>query len=282
MDDPRITVPMIRRFKENGRKVTAVTAYDATMARLADAAGMDVILVGDSLGNVILGYDTTLPVTLDDMVRHTAAVTRGAKRALVVADLPFMTYQTGLDDAVRSAGRLVQEGGAHAVKLEGGSPYILEVVTRLNDVGIPVMGHLGWTPQSVNVYGRASVRGRTKNSAQEILDGARSLQEAGAFALVLEVIPERLANVVSDTLIIPTIGIGAGPGCDGQILVCYDMLGMDEEVSYRHVKRYADVGRQIFNAFEKYRDEVMAGTFPERRHSFAMDEDELAGLDEGI
>lgn len=282
MDSPRITVPMIRQFKEHGRKITAVTAYDATMARLADAAGMDLLLIGDSLGNVVLGYETTLPVTLDDMVRHTAAVSRGAKRSLIVADLPFMTYQTSLEDAVRAAGRLIQEGGAHAVKLEGGSPYILDVVTRLHDVGIPVMGHLGWTPQSIHAYGRATVRGRTKHSAQEILDGARSLQEAGAFALVLEVIPERLANVVTDTVLMPTIGIGAGPGCDGQILVCYDMLGMDEEVSFRHVKRYADVGRQIFQAFEKYREEVMGGAFPERRHSFAMDEDELAGLDEGI
>jgi 3-methyl-2-oxobutanoate hydroxymethyltransferase len=282
MDDPRITVPMIRQFKDHGRKITAVTAYDVAFARLADAAGMDLILVGDSLGNVVLGYDTTLPVTLDDMVRHTAAVSRGAKRSLIVADLPFMTYQTSIEDAVRSAGRLVQEGGAHAVKLEGGGPYLLDVVTRLNTVGIPAMGHLGWTPQSVNAFGRASVRGRTKGTAQQILDDARALQEAGAFALVLEVIPERLANVISDTLIIPTIGIGAGPGCDGQVLVCYDMLGMDESVSYRHVKRYADVGRQIFLAFEKYREEVMNGAFPERRHSFAMDEDELAGLDEGV
>ena len=282
MDDAQITVPMIRKFKEHGRKITALTAYDAAMARLVDAAGIDVILVGDSLGNVVLGYDTTLPVTLDDMVHHTAAVSRGVKRSLVVADLPFMTYQTSLEDAVRSAGRLVQVGGAHAVKLEGGSPYILEVVTRLSSVGIPVMGHLGWTPQSVHAYGRASVRGRTRDSAQQILDEARSLQEAGAFAIVLEVVPERLANLISDTLLIPTLGIGAGPGCDGQILVSYDMLGMDEDVSYRHVKRYADVGRQMFLAFEKYRDEVMNGEFPERRHSFAMDEDELAGLDEGI
>jgi 3-methyl-2-oxobutanoate hydroxymethyltransferase len=282
MDDTRITVPMIRNFKEHGRKITALTAYDATMARLVDAAGMDVILVGDSLGNVVLGYENTLPVTLDDIVRHTAAVSRGIKRALLIADLPFMTYQTSLEDAVRAAGRLVKEGGAHAVKLEGGSPYILEVVTRLSSVGIPVMGHLGWTPQSVNTYGRASVRGRTRDSAQAILDEARSLQEAGAFAVVLEVVPERLATLISDTILIPTLGIGAGAGCDGQILVSYDMLGMDEEVSYRHVKRYADIGRQMFLAFEKYRDEVMNGEFPERRHSFAMDEEELAGLDEGF
>jgi 3-methyl-2-oxobutanoate hydroxymethyltransferase len=282
MDDARITVPMIRSLKEHGRKITALTAYDATMARLVDAAGIDLILVGDSLGNVVLGYDNTLPVTLDDMVRHTGAVSRGIKRALLVADLPFMTYQTSVEDAVRAAGRLVQEGGAHAVKLEGGSPYILEVVTRLISVGIPVMGHLGWTPQSVHTYGRASVRGRTRDSAQAILDEARSLQEAGAFAVVLEVVPERLATLISDTILMPTLGIGAGAGCDGQILVSYDMLGMDEEVSYRHVKRYADIGRQMFLAFEKYRDEVMNGEFPERRHSFAMDEEELAGLDEGF
>jgi 3-methyl-2-oxobutanoate hydroxymethyltransferase len=273
---------MIRSFKEHGRKITALTAYDATMARLVDAAGMDIILVGDSMGNVVLGYENTLPVTLDDMVRHTAAVSRGIKRAMLVADLPFMTYQTSLEDAVRAAGRLVQEGRAHAVKLEGGSPYILEVVTRLVSVGIPVMGHLGWTPQAVHTYGRAAVRGRTRDSAQAILDDARSLQEAGAFAVVLEVVPERLATLISETLLMPTIGIGAGAGCDGQILVSYDMLGMDEEVSYRHVKRYADIGRQMFLAFEKYRDEVMNGEFPERRHSFAMDEEELAGLDEGF
>jgi 3-methyl-2-oxobutanoate hydroxymethyltransferase len=282
MEETRITVPMIRQFKEFGRKVTALTAYDVSMARLVDAAGIDIILVGDSLGNVVLGHETTLPVTVDDMARHTAAVSRGAKHALVVADLPFMSYQASLEDAVRAAGRLVQEGGAHAVKLEGGSDYILGLVERLNEIGIPVMGHLGWTPQSVHLYGRASVRGRTRDTAQQILDSARSLQEAGAFAIVLEVIPERLATIVSETLLIPTIGIGAGPGCDGQVLVSHDMLGFDESVTFRHVKRYADLGRQMFQAFEQYRDEVTQGTFPDRKHAFAMDEEELAGLDEGL
>jgi 3-methyl-2-oxobutanoate hydroxymethyltransferase len=282
MDNPRITVPMIRNLKDHGRKITVLTAYDASMARLVDAAGIDVILVGDSLGNVVLGHETTLSVTLDDMTRHCAAVSRAARRALVVADLPFMSYQTSVEDAVRSAGRLIQEGGAHAVKLEGGSPYVLDVVKRLVSIGIPVMGHLGWTPQSVNAYGRASVRGRTRETAQSILDEARALQEAEAFALVLEVVPERLASLISNTLAIPTIGIGAGAGCDGQVLVSYDMLGMDESVSFRHVKRYADIGRQMFMAFEKYRDEVMNGEFPNRSHSFAMDEEELAGLDEGF
>jgi 3-methyl-2-oxobutanoate hydroxymethyltransferase len=282
MDETRITVPMIRNFKDQGRKIVALTAYDASMARLVDSAGIDLILVGDSLGNVVLGHETTLPVTLDDMVRHTAAVSRAARRSLIVADLPFMSYQVSIEDAVRSAGRLIQEGGAHAVKLEGGSPYILDVVKRLVSIGIPVMGHLGWTPQSVNAYGRASVRGRTRITAQSILDEARSLQEAEAFALVLEVVPERLASLVSNTLTIPTIGIGAGPGCDGQVLVCYDMLGMDESVSFRHVKRYADIGRQMSQAFEQYRDEVLNEEFPDRKHSFAMDEEELAGLDEGF
>ncbi len=281
MEDARITVPMIQQFKDHGRKITMLTAYDATMARLVDAAGIDIVLCGDSLGNVILGYENTLPVTLDMMVHHTAAVARGARRALLIADLPFMSYQTSLEDAVRAAGRLIQEGGAQAVKLEGGSPYIQDVVRRLVEIGIPVMGHLGWTPQFVNAMGKASVRGRTRDSAQEILDQARGLQDAGAFAIVLEVTPERLANLITDTLTLPIIGIGAGPGCDGQVLVSYDMLGMDETQTFRHVKRYTDAGRQIFQAFERYRDDVMKGAFPERRHSFAMDEDELAGLDEG-
>lgn len=274
----RVTVPLLRRMKEERQKITALTAYDTPTARLIDQAGIDLILVGDSLGNVVLGYETTLPVTMEDMIRHTQAVCRGVQRALVVADMPFLSYQTGLEDALRNAGRLIKEGGASAVKLEGGG-WTIEIVRRLVEIGIPVMGHLGWTPQSVHLYGRPTVRGRTREVAQQILDDARALQEAGAFAIVLEVIPERLAALITDTLTIPTIGIGAGPHCDGQILVCHDILGLGT-ASYRHVKQYADVAKVMLDAFQAYREEVLNGTFPQRQHSFAMDEEELAGLDQ--
>jgi 3-methyl-2-oxobutanoate hydroxymethyltransferase len=266
-------------MKEEGRKIVCLTAYDTPTARLVDEAGIDLILVGDSLGNNVLGYPNTLPVTMDDMVRHCQAVMRGVARALVVADLPFLSYQTSVEDAVRNAGRLIKEGGVHAVKLEGGTA-MADTVRRLVQVGIPVMGHLGWTPQSLNLYGRAVVRGRRHDTAQVILDDARALQEAGAFAVVLEVIPERLANLITDTIQIPTIGIGAGPNCDGQILIVHDLLGLDPNASYRHAKRYADVGRIMRDAFATYADEVREGLFPTHEHSYAMDEEELEGLDQ--
>ncbi len=273
----RITIPLLQQRKNDGEKITAVTAYDATFAQLADEAGMDIVLVGDSLGNVVLGYDSTLPVTMDDMVRHTQAVRRGVKNALVVADLPFLSYQTGPEDALRNAGRLLSEGGASAVKLEGGAP-VVETVRRMVAAGIPVMGHLGFTPQSINRYGRPVVQGKTRAEAQEILDDARALTEANAFCIVLEVIPERLAALVTDTITIPTIGIGAGPRCDGQVLVMHDLLGLQER-TYRHAKRYANLREIVRNAFQSYRDEVINEEFPGPEHAFAMQDAEFDGLD---
>src|SRR5580704_5388947 len=217
----------LKEMKQRGEKIAMLTAYDAMMARLLDRAGIDVLLVGDSLGMVLLGYQTTLPVTMDAMVHHTAAVSRGAERALVVADMPFLSYQISLAEAVRNAGRLVQEGGAKAVKMEGGRA-VLETAARLVDIGIPVMGHLGLTPQSVNRMGGFRQQGKSKEAAQRLVEDAKALEAAGIFAIVLESIPADLAKTVSAELNIPTIGIGAGPHCDGQVLVSYDVLGLTE------------------------------------------------------
>lgn len=274
----RVTVPSLQHMKEMGEPITALTAYDLPMARIVDEAGIDLILVGDSLAEVMLGYVNTLPVTVDEMLHHVRAVARVAQRALVVADLPFLSYQVSVEEAIRNGGRMLKEGGAQAVKLEGGA-HLAETVRRMMEAGIPVMGHLGWTPQAIHRYGRPSVRGRTREPAQAILDDARALQEAGAFAIVLELIPERLASLITDTLLIPTIGIGAGPRCDGQVLVIHDMLGLSGQ-EFRHNKRYANVGEIMRSAVQTYAQEVRAGEFPGREHSFAMDEHELAGLDQ--
>jgi 3-methyl-2-oxobutanoate hydroxymethyltransferase len=247
--------------KRRGEKIAMLTAYDAAMARLFDAAGVDVLLVGDSVGMVALGYATTLPVTLDAMVHHTAAVSRGASRALIVADMPFLTYQVSTAEAVRNAGRLLQEGGAAAVKIEGGRP-VLEVVRRLVEVGIPVMGHVGLLPQSVNQLGGYRKRGIDEQEAETILDAARALDQAGAFAVVLEAIPPALAGRITAAVTIPTIGIGAGPDCDGQVLVSYDMLGLSGDAVPPFVKSYARLGESISAAARAYVAEVRAGTFP--------------------
>ena len=259
-------------MKQRGKKITMLTAYDATMARLLDQAGVDILLVGDSLGTVIMGCETTLPVTLDAMVHHTRAVTNGAKRALVVADLPFLTYQTSIRDAIRNAGRLLQQGGAAAVKLEGGL-HMIDTVRRLVDIGIPVMGHLGLTPQSVHQLGGFRAVGKQQREADQIHEGARALEQAGAFAIVLEVVPENLAAQVSAELSIPTIGIGAGPGCDGQVLVSYDAFGLFERIP-RFVKQYAKLGDEIVAATQAYISDVESGAFPSREHSIASPEQE--------
>lgn len=220
-----VRITKFREMKQAGERIPCITAYDYPTAKLADAAGIPLILVGDSLGNVVLGYDSTVHVTMDDMVRHTQAVVRGAKNALIVADMPFMSYQASVEDAIRNAGRLIQEAGAHAVKLEGGKP-IAEAVARLTSAGIPVLGHLGLTPQSVNQLGGYRVQGRTLPEAQELLDDAEALEAAGAFGVVLESVPGTLAEIVTNRLRVPTIGIGAGVGCDGQIQVLHDVLGL--------------------------------------------------------
>jgi 3-methyl-2-oxobutanoate hydroxymethyltransferase len=260
MDTDRIRVPDFLKMKRRGQKIAVLTAYDATMARLFDRAGIDALLVGDSLGMVVLGHETTLPVTLEAMIHHTSAVCRGATRPLVIADMPFLTYQVTVSEAVRNAGRLVQEGGAAAVKIEGGRP-VLDVVRRLVDIGIPVMGHVGVQPQSVHRLGGYAKRGTQPQDADAILADAEALEQAGAFAVVLESISAELARTVTARVGIPTIGIGAGPDCDGQVLVSYDMLGLfDQAPSF--VKRYAQLGDEIVSATEAYIEDVQAGRYP--------------------
>jgi 3-methyl-2-oxobutanoate hydroxymethyltransferase len=249
------------KMKQRGEKIAMLTAYDATMARLMDRAGVDALLVGDSLGMVILGHDTTVPVTLEAMIHHTRAVSRGAERALVIADMPFLTYQTSVADAVRNAGRLMQEAGAQAVKIEGGRP-VLPAVQRLVEIGVPVMGHLGVLPQSVHQLGGYSKRGGSSSERETIIADAIALEQAGAFAIVLESMPSELARIVTAQLAIPTIGIGAGPECDGQVLVSYDMLGLFDQFVPSFVKQYARLGEAIVGATEGYVKDVRAGRFP--------------------
>ena len=260
MESNRVRVPDLGKMKRRGRKITMLTAYDMTMARLFDRAGLDALLVGDSLGMVILGHETTLPVTLEAMIHHTSAVSRGTERALVVADMPFLTYQVTVSDAVRNAGRLLQEGGAAAVKIEGGRS-MLNVVGRLVDVGIPVMGHAGLMPQSVHKIGGYVKQGTEPRESDAIIADAVALQEAGVFAIVLESVPAELARTITARLEVPTIGIGAGPDCDGQVLVSYDMLGLIDRTP-PFVKQYAHLGQEIVVATETYVEDVQAGRYP--------------------
>ncbi len=269
MKRDKITIRTLPRMKAQGEKITMLTAYDYPLARAVDEAGIEVILVGDSLGMVVLGHPTTLPVTMDDMVHHCKAVARGVSRALLVADLPFMSYQVSREDALRNAGRLVKEGGAEAVKLEGGAE-VLGAVEGLVGAGIPVMGHLGLTPQSVHQMGGYRVQARTAEEADRLLKDAGALERAGIFSLVLEGIPAEVARRVTEALTVPTIGIGAGPSCDGQVLVAHDMLGLQEDLSPKFVKRYAQ-GRQVFlEAMRQFRTEVRSGGFPGPEHSYHL------------
>jgi 3-methyl-2-oxobutanoate hydroxymethyltransferase len=270
----------LREMKQAGEPIPCMTAYDFPTARLLDAAGIPVILVGDSLGNVVLGHESTVPVTMDDMVHHTKAVVRGVTNALVVVDMPFMSYSVSVDEALRNAGRLLQEGGAHAVKLEGGRP-VAATVRRMTDAGIPVMGHLGLTPQSVNQLGGYRVQGRTLSQAQQMLEDAEALEEAGAFAIVLETIPGPLAEVVTKRLRIPTIGIGAGPGCDGQIQVIHDVLGFSTRTP-KHAKLYANLNEVIGAAMAAYAADVRDGRFPTAEHTVEIDDAVLRELLGGV
>jgi 3-methyl-2-oxobutanoate hydroxymethyltransferase len=270
----RVTVPVVLESKSY-RKLTALTAYDYTFARLIDCAGIDIILVGDSLGSVIQGHQTTLPVTLDEMIYHCRCVSRGVKRAMVVGDMPFMSYQVSPEQAIESAGRLIKEGGVAAVKLEGGV-HMAETIERLVQVEIPVMGHIGLTPQAYHRMGGHKVQGRTNavqganksGSIERVMDDALAVEQAGAFAVVLEGIPLELASEITSKLKIPTIGIGAGPGCDGQILVSYDMLGLVDGQPPRFVKQYAELGESIKHSVAEFISEVSSGTFPQDEHSF--------------
>jgi 3-methyl-2-oxobutanoate hydroxymethyltransferase len=264
-----IRAPDLKEKKRRGEKIAMLTAYDATMARLLDRAGIDVLLVGDSLGMVILGHETTVPVTLEETIHHTRAVARGARRALVVADMPFLTYQVSVPEAVRNAGRLMQEGRAAAVKLEGGRA-VLEVTERLVDVGIPVMGHLGLLPQSVHQLGGFRRQAADQPSAERLIEDAHNLETAGAFAVVLESIPEEVALAVTRELTIPTIGIGAGPHCDGQVLVSYDALGLFDEFVPPFVKQYAQLGAEIVSAAQAYAEDVRSSRFPASRRDSSI------------
>jgi 3-methyl-2-oxobutanoate hydroxymethyltransferase len=266
----KVTIQSLRKMKTDGRKVAMITAYDASFARLVDQAGVDVILVGDSLGMVVQGGANTLPVTMEEMIYHCRSVARGADHAQVVGDMPFMSYQASLEDGIRNAGRLVKEGGAEAIKLEGGSDYA-ELASRLCRIGIPVMGHIGLTPQSLHQMGGFKVQGRSEDGAKKILDDAVSLDQAGCYAIVLEGIPRELAGEITKKVGCPTIGIGAGADCDGQVLVIYDILGMNEEFRPKFVKRYDNLAVRIRTAVEEYVTEVRTGVFPDGEHSFSKD-----------
>ena len=271
------TTTSIMQMKNSGHKISMLTAYDYTTARLLDEAGVNTILVGDSLGNVILGYEDTISVTVEDMIHHSAAVARGAKNALVVTDLPFMSYQTSVYDAVVNAGRLMKEGRAGAVKLEGGKevcPQIKAIVSA----GIPVVAHLGLTPQSINTFGGFKVQGKTEAAAKKPIEDAKAVEEAGAFLLVLECVPAKLAKLVTESINIPTIGIGAGAGCDGQVLVIYDMLGMFSDFKPKFVKHFANAGDVIREAVKTYIAEIDDGTFPAEEHCYKIDDEVIDKL----
>ncbi len=270
----KVTVSTFQKMKDNKEKITMLTAYDYTNAKLLDEAGIDAILVGDSLGMVMLGYPDTTRVTMEDMLHHTKAVARGVKHAMVISDLPFLSYHTGIYDAVKNAGVLIQQGYAQAVKLEGGSEVVDEVKAIIK-AGIPVMGHLGLTPQSVHKFGGYGVQGKTASQAKKLIEDAQLLQDAGVFAIVLECVPYKLAEIISENLSIPTIGIGAGGGCDGQVLVSMDMLGMYKDMTPKFVKEYALIGQKIKAGVASYIQEVKNGVFPTTEHSFTIDEDVL-------
>lgn len=263
----RITTAVIRDKKKKGEKITMLTAYDYPTALIVDEAGTDIILVGDSLGMVVLGYDSTLPVTMEDMIHHTKAVSRATKHAMVVGDMPFMSYQVSIEDAMYNAGRFLQEAGAQGVKLEGGRE-VAELTRRITSAGIPVMAHLGLTPQSVHQIGGYKIQGKEDAAAKRILEDAKILEEAGAFSIVLECVPAKLASMITQSLSIPTIGIGAGIACDGQVLVVHDMLGMFEKFTPKFVKIYGNLNESMKDAIKQYLDEVRGGLFPENKHSF--------------
>jgi 3-methyl-2-oxobutanoate hydroxymethyltransferase len=273
----KFTATSLLKVKSEGKKISMLTAYDYPMAKLLDEAGIDCILVGDSLGMVVLGYESTLQVTVDDIVHHCKAVSRGTKRALVIADMPFLSYHINVEDSVRNAGRMIQEGGASAVKLEGGSNVIDKIKAIIN-AQIPVIGHLGLTPQSINMLGGYKVQGTKSEQVKRLIEEAELLQQAGVLAIVLECIPEKVGKLISEKLDIPTIGIGAGKYCDGQVLVTQDMLGIYSDFKPKFVKQYAQLGNIINNACLQYISEVQQQQFPDAEHSFKIDDEVLSEL----
>jgi len=267
MDVQKVTIKTLLDMKQKGEKITMLTGYDFLMATLLDESGIDAILVGDSVGNVLLGYENTIPVTMEEMLHHCKAVTRATKRALVIGDMPFMSYQVSLKEALKNAGRFLKEANVNAVKLEGGEE-VLEIINKLVEIGIPVMGHLGLTPQSVNVFGGYGLRGSTDEESNKLIRDAKKVEEAGAFAIVLEKIPANLAKKITASLKIPTIGIGAGVDCDGQVLVTHDMLGLFEQFKPKFSKRYAEMAKEMKECFKKYVYEVKNKEFPQKEHSY--------------
>ena len=275
----RTTIIQIKEMKQKGKKIPMLTAYDYATAKLIDGVGVPLILVGDSLGMVILGYESTIPVTMDEMLHHTKAVVRGTEQALIIGDMPFMTYHASVSEALRNAARFIQEGGAQAVKLEGGET-MAETVRRIVECGIPVMGHIGLTPQSVHQLGGFKVQGKTQETAIRLVKDACALEEAGVFAIVLEAVPTPLAKIITKKVGVPTIGIGAGPFCDGQVQVVSDLLGLFTDFVPKHAKQYARLSDTIKQAVGDYINEVQAGTFPTDKQGYTMDESLLAGLEQ--
>jgi len=273
----RFTITQVKEMKQKGELITMLTAYDYSTAKIVDEVGVPLILVGDSLGMVVLGYESTIPVTMDEMIHHTKTVVRGTQRAMVIGDMPFMTYHVSLEDALRNAARFIQEAGAQAVKLEGGVT-VAEKIRNIVNCGIPVMGHIGLTPQSIHQFGGYKVQGRSPEAAARLLKDAQAVEEAGAFAVVLETVPTPLATLITQKIGIPTIGIGAGAGCDGQVQVINDILGSFTDFVPKHAKQYAKVADIVRNAVSQYYEEVTAGTFPTDQQSSTMDESLLADL----
>ncbi len=263
----KITVPVLKRMKEEGKKIACLTAYDSLFAGLLDQAGIDLILVGDSVANVFAGHETTIPMTMDQMIYHTQCVSRGVERALLISDMPFLSFQISPEETLRNAGRFLKEAGAEGVKIEGGEP-MAETIRRVTDVGIPVMGHLGLTPQSIKAFGEYRVRGKDPDEAEIIKNDAKILQEAGVFAIVLEKIPAQLAKEITEILTVPTISIGAGPHCDGQILVTPDLIGLFDEFKPKFVRRYAELARTLRQAFLQYSKDVKSGDYPSADESY--------------
>ena len=273
----KFTVKSFQNAKNKGDKISMLTAYDYTTAQLLDTAGVNSILVGDSLGMTMLGYETTLEVTMDDMIHHTKAVSRGVEQALIIGDMPFLSYHISIEDTIRNAGRFIKEAGAHAVKLEGGFEMV-DKIKALVAAKIPVVGHLGLTPQSVNMFGGFKVQGKSEAQAQQIIDEARALEEAGVFAIVLECVPSALAKIITEKIGVPTIGIGAGKDCDGQVLVIQDVLGMYQGLQPKFVKRYKETGQDIIEATKAYITDINEGSFPAKEHTFGIKDEILEKL----
>lgn len=273
----KITITRLKKMKEEGRKIVMLTCYDYPTALVMNEVGIDILLVGDSLGMVVLGYEDTLPVTMEDMIRYTQAVARGNKSSLLVADMPFLSYEVSKEEAIKNAGRLIKEAGAQAVKTEGGKE-MAGIVKAMVDVKIPVMGHIGLTPQSVHKLGGFKVQGKTARQVEKLLEAALALEEAGAFSIVLECVPAEVARMITERIKVPTIGIGAGPYCDGQVLVTHDLLGLFDRFTPKFVKQYADLRKTLMEAFTKFKEEVQGEEFPSQEHSFKIKEEELKKL----